>query len=286
MYVDPSGEQGEYPPWVEGFRQCSGVGPKPPICNWWPWGKEHFVDELEEAGLDATQDALDTVGLVPGAGEPADALNASISLLRGDTRRALLSCAAIIPLAGWGPTAAKHLGLGGYVLDNNILVGIHNAHRGLTNTGVDHLDDAALTFAQRRNGFLYYTPTARDEFLRRHSLAEFDELVQTYNLQALQEPMRADVHATMNRLGITASGRYNDISYLVAARNNGFGLVTGDRRLLGAALRDGYWDVEFRFFTPLATQTADDVVNAYNSARRTIQQNAPGVDLHKITGGR
>jgi RHS repeat-associated protein len=112
MYVDPSGEQGEYPPWVEGFRQCSGVGPKPPICNWWPWGKEHFVDELEEAGLDATQDALDTVGLVPGAGEPADALNASISLLRGDTRRALLSCAAIIPLAGWGPTAAKHLGLG------------------------------------------------------------------------------------------------------------------------------------------------------------------------------
>jgi hypothetical protein len=133
---------------------------------------------------------------------------------------------------------------------------------------------------------LYYTPTAREEFLERATSAEFDELVQTYNLQALPDPDSLEVLDTMRTLNITSRRRYNDISYLVAARDNGFGLVTGDRGLLSAALRDGYWDVEFRFFLPDDQGTADQVVRAYSRARSTIQQNAPDVDPHKITGGR
>ena len=59
--------------------------------------------------LDATQGALDIVGLVPGPGEAADLLNASISLARGKYVDASLSAAAAIPFIGWSGAAGKVL---------------------------------------------------------------------------------------------------------------------------------------------------------------------------------
>jgi hypothetical protein len=51
--------------------------------------------------------ALDIIGLIPGAGEIADGINAVIYLAEGDYANAALSGAAMIPFAGWGATAAK-----------------------------------------------------------------------------------------------------------------------------------------------------------------------------------
>jgi hypothetical protein len=53
------------------------------------------------------QGALDVAGLVPGLGEPADALNGVIWMMRGDCTAAALSFAAMVPVAGWAATAGK-----------------------------------------------------------------------------------------------------------------------------------------------------------------------------------
>ncbi|MDW8373923.1 MAG: hypothetical protein RMM29_09800 [Planctomycetota bacterium] len=57
--------------------------------------------------LDGIQMGLDVVGLIPGVGEIADLVNATISLGRGDYLGASLSLAAMIPDAGAGATGAK-----------------------------------------------------------------------------------------------------------------------------------------------------------------------------------
>jgi RHS repeat-associated protein len=57
--------------------------------------------------LDALQYTLDTIGLIPGFGEPADGLNAYISYKRGDYIGAGFSAGAMFPFLGWGATGAK-----------------------------------------------------------------------------------------------------------------------------------------------------------------------------------
>jgi RHS repeat-associated protein len=57
--------------------------------------------------LDALQHTLDTIGLVPGFGEPADFLSAVMSAGRGDYVGVTLSLAAMIPIAGMLATYAK-----------------------------------------------------------------------------------------------------------------------------------------------------------------------------------
>jgi len=56
---------------------------------------------------DATQTALDAIGLIPGIGEFADLANGVISLARGDYVDAALSFTAMIPFFGAGATIAK-----------------------------------------------------------------------------------------------------------------------------------------------------------------------------------
>lgn len=51
---------------------------------------------------------LDVVGLVPGAGEIADGLNAAIYIIEGDYENATISTAAMIPGLGAGATAGKY----------------------------------------------------------------------------------------------------------------------------------------------------------------------------------
>jgi hypothetical protein len=56
---------------------------------------------------DATQTALDIVGMIPAVGEIADCINGVISLARGNYGDAALSFAAMIPFFGNAATAAK-----------------------------------------------------------------------------------------------------------------------------------------------------------------------------------
>jgi RHS repeat-associated protein len=57
--------------------------------------------------LDEFQTVLDSCGLVPGVGEPFDAINALMSLGRGDLVAAAFSLGAIIPVAGSVSTVFK-----------------------------------------------------------------------------------------------------------------------------------------------------------------------------------
>jgi len=68
-----------------------------------PGGSNASDDEI----LDALQHTLDTVGLIPGFGEPADFFSAGISFGRGDYVGVGLSLAAMIPVAGMLATLIK-----------------------------------------------------------------------------------------------------------------------------------------------------------------------------------
>ena len=57
-------------------------------------------EEVNEGALDWLQGGLDVVGLIPGVGEAADAVNALISLGRGNPLEALLSGISMVPGAG------------------------------------------------------------------------------------------------------------------------------------------------------------------------------------------
>lgn len=59
--------------------------------------------------LDRVQTTLDVIGLAPGAGEPADIINAIISVGRGNWTDAAASGFSALPFVGWGGAAAKWL---------------------------------------------------------------------------------------------------------------------------------------------------------------------------------
>ena len=56
--------------------------------------------ETQNSQLDTFQSMLDAAGFVPGYGEPADLLNALISLGRGNRKEAAISAASALPLFG------------------------------------------------------------------------------------------------------------------------------------------------------------------------------------------
>lgn len=60
-----------------------------------------------EKWADATQTALDVVGMIPAVGEIVDCINGVISLARGNYADAALSFAAMIPFFGTAATGAK-----------------------------------------------------------------------------------------------------------------------------------------------------------------------------------
>jgi hypothetical protein len=63
---------------------------------------------LDKNGLlDALQLGLDLLGLIPGAGEPFDLINAGVSAARGDYVGAGLSMAAMVPVIGMAATGGK-----------------------------------------------------------------------------------------------------------------------------------------------------------------------------------
>ncbi|MCA2218708.1 polymorphic toxin-type HINT domain-containing protein [Jidongwangia harbinensis] len=66
-----------------------------------------FVGENEEVLLDMLQFTLMACGLVPGAGEACDAIDAAVSFGRGDWAGGLLSAGAAVPVLGWFATGGK-----------------------------------------------------------------------------------------------------------------------------------------------------------------------------------
>ena len=63
--------------------------------------------EEDSVWWDVLQFCVDIVGLVPGAGEAADAFNVGVSMYRGDSEGATLSLGAMMPVGGWGPGVSK-----------------------------------------------------------------------------------------------------------------------------------------------------------------------------------
>ena len=59
-----------------------------------------FQQKLDEGALDYIQTGLDLGGLIPGLGEALDAVNAVISLARGNPLEAVLSAISMVPAAG------------------------------------------------------------------------------------------------------------------------------------------------------------------------------------------
>ena len=59
-----------------------------------------FQQKLDEGALDWIQTGLDLGGLIPGLGEALDAVNALISLARGNPLEAILSAISMVPGAG------------------------------------------------------------------------------------------------------------------------------------------------------------------------------------------
>jgi hypothetical protein len=68
---------------------------------------KQFVGENADVLMDMLQFTLMACGLVPGAGEACDAIDAAISFGRGDWVGGLLSAGATLPVAGWLATGAK-----------------------------------------------------------------------------------------------------------------------------------------------------------------------------------
>jgi hypothetical protein len=66
-----------------------------------------FVEENSELLLDILQFVLMTCGVVPGAGEVCDGIDAAVSFERGDWVGGFLSIGAMVPGAGWAATFAK-----------------------------------------------------------------------------------------------------------------------------------------------------------------------------------
>jgi hypothetical protein len=60
-----------------------------------------FAKENADLLLDMLQFTLMACGLVPGAGEVCDAIDAAVSFGRGDWVGGLLSLGSAVPVAGW-----------------------------------------------------------------------------------------------------------------------------------------------------------------------------------------
>ena len=75
---------------------------------------------IATTALDYLQTGLDVAGMIPILGEGADAINAGISLGRGNYGDAAMSLAAMIPFAGAGVTAAKFGSKIGKALAKNV----------------------------------------------------------------------------------------------------------------------------------------------------------------------
>jgi len=66
-----------------------------------------FVQENPDVLLDALQLALMGCGLIPGAGEVCDGIDAAVSFARGDAIGGILSLGAAVPVAGWLASGLK-----------------------------------------------------------------------------------------------------------------------------------------------------------------------------------
>ncbi len=85
------------------------------VCDSIKYAGDKIVNTLKDVDwkdignktLDGLQTVVDVVGLIPGAGEIFDGVNALIYLGRGDMVNAGLSVGAMVPFAGWAATGGK-----------------------------------------------------------------------------------------------------------------------------------------------------------------------------------
>ncbi len=131
-----------------------------------------------ESILDGVQLGLDIAGLIPGLGEPLDAINAGINLARGNYGDAALSLAAMYPFGGQAATATK-LGrkAGAAVLRN-----LDKADEGVG--AVHHVVKRAQEAAENLSCFPAGTPVHTESGLRAIETVQVGDCVWAFDLVA------------------------------------------------------------------------------------------------------
>ncbi|ELY2018303.1 hypothetical protein SL053_002223 [Flavobacterium psychrophilum] len=127
------------------------------------------------AYLDATQTALDLIGLIPVAGEAADIISGTISLARGNYGDAALSFASAIPLAG---TA---IGLGKIAKKAVKIIDKLEDNKGVYDLMVKHGDDIQGYVGRSKDVFTrianHFKKTLKTEGKLAHTTKEATEII-------------------------------------------------------------------------------------------------------------
>lgn len=168
----------------------------------------------------------------------------------------------------WNSFVAKMRG--GIVVDTNILSRIAAS------------DAEALRFANRNAGRLYVNETVIDEFVARNGRPAYQKLADDYGVRELRMS-ESHARAMMNAAGVSSPGRYADFTVLSTASQHGLSIVTGDSRLIAAALRGGMTEpgqVLGRIFEG----SAQARVAWYQRMRSLIPQWAPDASPTAVTG--
>ena len=85
---------------------------------------DQFEEVFEKSGIDWIQNAFSVLGLVPGYGEPFDAINSAVYAVRGKPLDAVLSAISVIPVYG------DFIGKGSLVLLRSIQAGKNSIELG------------------------------------------------------------------------------------------------------------------------------------------------------------
>jgi len=124
-----------------------------------------------DAYLDATQTALDLIGLIPVAGEAADIISGTISLARGNYGDAALSFASAIPIAGSFIGGAKIIKKAIKVLDKV------EDNKGVYDLVVRHADDIQGYVGQSKDVFKRITKHFSKTGKLSHTVQEGAEII-------------------------------------------------------------------------------------------------------------
>ncbi len=135
-----------------------------------------------------------------------------------------------------GVLAHNAYGSHGDLIDNNIFTQIIKG------------DTDAIAFASRRSGSLHATDNIIGEALKHHSLEEVGQTLNRYSISRIATPSSRHIFAEMTSLNVSSMKHFNDVSQIVAARQNGLRLITADQTLFRRAYRSGYADIQFRVF--------------------------------------
>lgn len=90
----------------------------------------------------------------------------------------------------------------------------------------------ALAFASRNHGKLRVTGSIRNEFLKGHTLAEWQSLRAQFGIKVIRGAEKSQALHLMSKLGITSSKHVNDFKLVATSRMYGMRLMSGDFKVI------------------------------------------------------